>query len=355
MKIGIIGSGKMGAALGRLWVTQGHYVMFSYTRQAERIPSLLAEMGSRARAGTPEEAAHFGDVLLLAVPWPAVKDALIAAGPLDGKIVLTCVNPFGTMGLQVGLTTSAAEEIAKLAPGAIVVEAFNTIFVGLLRSRAHLFGNDTPTVFYCGGDRSAKAKAATLISDAGFQPADAGPLQNARYIEPLAMLMVELAHSQLLGSDIALRLMNPAQASESVRNTDELARSFAAMYAGTDPVTPDRNTLSEDFVAHLPYSRHPVRGREKFEAQLQIFRSAFSDFQCDINEVIDDGMRVAVRWTCRGIHQGRLLGIPPTHRRIEFSETHLLRVAGGRIVEDHVSANLLDLLTQLGATQFEAA
>jgi steroid delta-isomerase-like uncharacterized protein len=355
MKVGIIGSGKMGAALGRLWAMQGHYVMFSYTRQPERLANLVVELGSRARAGTPKEAARFGDVLLLAVPWPSIKDALTAAGPVDGKIVLTCVNPFGTLGLQVGLTSSAAEEIAKLAPGAIVIEAFNTIFVGLLRSRTHLFGNDAPTVFYCGDDRSAKAKVATLISDAGFQPTDAGPLQNARYIEPLAMLMVELAHSQLLGSDIALRLLNPAGASESVRNANELATSFVAMYAGTAVAATNPNVLAEDFVAHLPYSRRPVRGRETFEAQLEIFRSAFSDFRCDIDEVIDDGTRVAIRWTWSGVHTGKLLGILPTHQTIRFSETHVLRVTGGRIVEDHVSANLLDLLSQLGATQFEAA
>jgi steroid delta-isomerase-like uncharacterized protein len=288
-------------------------------------------------------------------PGTPVGDALVAAGPLDGKIVLSCVNPFGTLGLQVGLTSSAAEEISKLAPGALVIEAFNTIFASLLQSRAHLSGNSAPTVFYCGNDRSAKSKVASLIDDAGFQPVDAGPLHNARYVEPLAMLMVELGYSQLLGSDIALRLLNPAGATESVRNADDLARSFALIYAGTDSGAPCREVLAEDFVAHLPYNRHPVRGRDRFEAQLKTFRSAFSDFQCDIDEVIDDGMRVALRWTWRGIHTGTLLGIPATQRKIEFSETHLLRVSGGRIVEDHVSANLLDLLNQMGATQFAAA
>src|SRR6185436_12123190 len=122
----------------------------------------------------------------------------------------------------------------KLAPDAIVIEAFNTIFAGILHSRAHLFGNNTPTVFYCGGDRDAKAKAAALITDAGLHPVDAGPLQNARYIEPLAMLMMELGYSQRLGSDIAMRLMNPAGASESVKSADVLARSFVVIFAGPD-------------------------------------------------------------------------------------------------------------------------
>jgi len=76
---------------------------------------------------------------------------------------------------------------------------------------------------------------------------------------------------------------------------------------------------------------------------------------CDINELIDDGMRVAIRWTWSGTHTGNLLGIAPTNRKIEFTETHLLRISGDRIAEDHVSANLLDLLDQLGTTQFAAA
>ena len=346
MRIGIIGSGKMGVGLGRLWTEHGHHVMFSYSRHPEKLQDLVHEIGSHAGAGTAEEAVRFADVLLLAVPWAGIRDALTAAGPLGGKIVLSCVNPIGPVGLEVGLTTSAAEEISKLAPGAMVIEAFNTIFAAILYSRAHLFGNDTPTVFYCGDDRDAKSKAAQLIADAGLHPVDAGALQNARYIEPLAMLMIELGYSQRLGSDIAMRFMNPAGASELVGSADVLARSFVVIYAGASPA--DGQVLAEDFVAYLPQSRYPVRGRKKFEAQMKEFRSSFSNFRCDIDEVIDDGMRIAVRWTWRGTHTGVLLGIPPTHRNIEFTETHLLRISGGRIAEDHVSANLLDLMHQLG-------
>jgi len=71
--------------------------------------------------------------------------------------------------------------------------------------------------------------------------------------------------------------------------------------------------------------------------------------------LIDDGMRAAVRWTWSGTHTGKLLGVAPTDRKIEFSETHLLRISGDRIAEDHVSANLVDLLNQLGTAQFAAA
>ncbi|PYS49239.1 MAG: hypothetical protein DMG13_23915 [Acidobacteria bacterium] len=355
MNIGIIGAGKMGAGLGRLWAKHGHHVMFSYSRTPEKLDKLVREIGAHARSGTPEDAVHFADVLLLAVPWEEIKDALSAAGALNGKTLISCVNPFGPRGLEVGLSTSAAEEISRLASDATVVEAFNTTFAGILHSRAHLFGSNMPTVFYCGDDRDAKRTAAELIRDAGLQPVDAGALENARYIEPLAMLMVELSQSHLMDSDIALRLMNPAGATELVKSGDVLARSFVGIFAGANGALAAEEVLAEDFVAYLPYSRYPVRGREKFEHWMKQFRSAFSDFECDIDELIDDGMRVAARWTWSGTHIGKLLGIAPTHRKIEFTETHLLRVSGGRIAEDHVSANLLELLAQLGAAQFAAA
>jgi len=354
MDIGIIGSGKMGTGLGRLWAKHGHHVMFSYSRRPEKLEKLVLEIGSHARSGTPRDAVSFANVLFLAVPWLEVQDALAAAGAMNGKTLISCVNPFGPRGLEVGLNTSAAEEISRLVPNAAVVEAFNTIFATLLHSRAHLFGSNMPTVFYCGDDRDAKSHAAELIRDAGLQPVDAGALENARYIEPLAMLMMEIGPSSM-GSNIALRLMNPAGATELVKSADVLARSFVGVFANAHDSATGESVLAEDFVAYLPYTRYPIRGREKYEDWMKQFRSGFSNFQCDIDELIDDGMRVAIRWTWSGTHTGSLLGIAPTNRTIEFTETHLLRISGGRIAEDHVSANLLDLLDQLGTAQFAAA
>jgi steroid delta-isomerase-like uncharacterized protein len=355
MDIGIIGSGKMGTGLGRLWAKHGHHVMFSYSRRPEKLENLALEIGSHARSGTPRDAVGFANVLFLAVPWGEVKDALSAAGVMNGKTLISCVNPFGPRGLEVGLNTSAAEEISRLVRGAAVVEAFNTIFATILHSRAHLFGSNMPTVFYCGDDRDAKSRAVELIRDAGLQPVDAGALENARYIEPLAMLMMELGESYRMGTDIALRLMSPAGATELVKGADVLARSFAGVFSQATGSEAGESVLSDDFVAYLPYTRHPIRGREKFEDWMKHFRSAFSDFHCDIDELIEDGMRVAVRWTWSGTHTGNLLGIAATNQNIEFTETHLLRISGDRIAEDHVSANLLDLLNQLGASQFAAA
>ena len=355
MDIGIIGSGKMGAGLGRLWARHGHHVMFSYSRRQEKLDALVLEIGSHARSGTPRDAVGFADVLFLAVPWGEVNDALSAAGAMNGKTLISCVNPVGSRGLEIGFDTSAAEEISRLVPAAAVVEAFNTIFATILHSRAHLFGSNMPTVFYCGDDRTAKSHAAELIRDAGLQPVHAGALENARYIEPLAMLMMELGQSHRMGFDVALRLMSPAGATELVKSADVLARSFVGLFANAEGSATGESVLAEDFVAYLPYSHYPIRGRAKYEDWMRRFRSGFSNFECDIDELIGDGMRVAVRWTWSGTHTGNLLGITPTNRKIEFSETHLLRISGGRIAEDHVSANVLDLLDQLGTNQFAAA
>src|SRR5437764_6317958 len=109
MDIGIIGSGKMGTGLGRLWAKHGHHVMFSYSRRPETLENLVLEIGSHARSGTPREAVGFANVLFLAVPWEEVKGALSAAGVMNGKTLISCVNPFGPRGLEVGLNTSAAD------------------------------------------------------------------------------------------------------------------------------------------------------------------------------------------------------------------------------------------------------
>jgi len=168
------------------------------------------------------------------------------------------------------------------------------------------------------------------------------------------MLMVKLAESRM-GSDMELKLMSTAGATELVKGTDVLARSFVGLFADAHSSATVESVLAEDFVAYLPYSRSPIRGRADYEDWMKQFRSGFSNFQCGIDELIDDGMRVAIRWTWTGTHTGKLLGIAPTFREVEFSETHLLRISGGRIAEDHVSANLLALQDQLGTVQFKAA
>lgn len=207
MQIGIIGAGSMGSSLGKFWAQNGHKLMFSYSRNPAKLEKIAQSIGSNASVGTPTEAVQFADVVLLSVPYTAINDALNAAGSLDGKILFSCVNALlpDMSGLAVGTTTSAAEEIAQLAPGARVVEAL-PLFAEVLNSPSQQFGNQIATVFYTGDDTVAKQVVADLIRETNVEAVDAGPLKNARYVEPAMFLLVQLAYGQQMG-EVALKLL----------------------------------------------------------------------------------------------------------------------------------------------------
>jgi predicted dinucleotide-binding enzyme len=207
MNIGIIGSGNMGSGLGKLFVEKGHSVFLS-SRNVEKAVEVAKTIGDSAQGGSVGDAAAFGEVILVATPWSSTPDAITSAGSLDGKTLIDCTNPLNPdlSGLSLGFSTSAAEEIAKLAPGARVVKAFNTAFAEIYHSRSRLFGSRTPTMFYCGDD-DAKKIVKKLIIEVGFEPIDAGPLTGARYLEPLAMLMIQLGYGQKMGTNFSISLM----------------------------------------------------------------------------------------------------------------------------------------------------
>src|SRR5215470_223118 len=144
MKIGIIGAGNMGTGLGKYWARNKHEVLLSYSRDENKLREAAASIGKSARTGSPAEAAAFGDVVLLATPYPATPDAIRAAGSLDRKIVFGCVNPFKPdfSGMIVGTTTSGAEEMAKLASGAKYVAALPS-FAEALHTGSTKFGKET--------------------------------------------------------------------------------------------------------------------------------------------------------------------------------------------------------------------
>src|SRR5581483_545901 len=154
------------------------------------------------------EAAQGADVLLLAVHWSRVDDVLEEAGNLSGKVILTCSLPMdaANSGLVLGTTTSGAEELAKKVPKALVVSAFNTVCSEVLfdvfesRKKA-----SRPSLVYCGDGAGAKKTAAKLISDVGFEPVDLGGLKNARYTEPFALLVAEIAYGGERGPEMAYR------------------------------------------------------------------------------------------------------------------------------------------------------
>ncbi len=207
MNIGIIGTGKMGGGLGRLWAQKGHAVVFG-SRDPYKAIQLGESIGAMATGATIEKAAQHANLILLAVPWVAVENAISLAGSLDGKILIDCTNPMtpDCLRLLIGHDTSGAEQIAEWAPGAQVVKAFNYIYAQIIQTSPR-FGAQNATVFYCGNDINAKETVARLIEDAGFDPVDAGSLQNARYLEPLAEQMIQLAYVLKVGTDQALKII----------------------------------------------------------------------------------------------------------------------------------------------------
>ncbi len=209
MQIGIIGSGNIGSGLGKIWARKGHRVVFSYSRDQQKLKG-LAETVPNADAGSVLDAVARSEILLLSVRWESVKEVLKQTGDLRGKIVIDCINPLkpDLSGLAVGHTTSAAEELARMLPRARVVKAFNTVFAEVYHSVTRLYGSRIASMFFCGDDHDAKTAVARLINDTGFESIDAGPLVSARYLEPLAMLMIQLGYGQKMGTEIGLSLMH---------------------------------------------------------------------------------------------------------------------------------------------------
>jgi 8-hydroxy-5-deazaflavin:NADPH oxidoreductase len=176
VKIGILGSGNIGGTLAVAFAKAGHTVFVS-SRHPNNLQKLVAEIDRGAQAGTLEEAAKFGDVIVLAIPWRNKQD-LPPADLFSGKVVIDAMNPYSSFGQVMDLKDStSSEEVAKLMPGARLVKAFNTMGANDLRSGAFKSGTERWTIFVAGDDAKAKGTASRLIEDIGFVPVDTGSLK----------------------------------------------------------------------------------------------------------------------------------------------------------------------------------
>jgi NADPH-dependent F420 reductase len=204
MKIGIMGSGNVGSALGRRWVEQGHEIMLgARDRQSPKVQAALQTIGPAAQVGSVAEAAAFGEVILLAVPWVAAAEVIEQAGDLSGKILIDATNRVGPT--QSNGLSSEAEDLALRATGARVVKAFNTTGAGNMANPQ--YGSHAVDMFICGDDEAAKAVVADLAQTIGFEIVDCGPLANAGLLEALARLWIQLAYSLGNGPNIAFKLL----------------------------------------------------------------------------------------------------------------------------------------------------
>jgi 8-hydroxy-5-deazaflavin:NADPH oxidoreductase len=217
MKIGIIGAGKVGGGLGKLWVRAGHQVLFS-SRHPNRLSGLVEEAGPGAYFGEVGDAALFGDVILFSPNFRGVDDALEAAGSLKGRIVIDVTNPVewnpnGRMVRALPQSTSAGEELARKLPKARVVKAFSTIPASFIPHAIYRGGQlQRLVVFYCGDFQTSKVIVYQLIKDSGFVGLDAGRLRMARELEAQG----RMNRAGLIGIAQAKRLLH--QLTDSIHN-----------------------------------------------------------------------------------------------------------------------------------------
>ncbi len=199
MKIGILGAGNIGATLARHFAKAGHQVGLSNSRGPASLAGLVKSIGPNACAMTSEEAAKFGEVVLLAVPWRS-REAWPAPEWVSGKIVIDAMNPYSADGEIMDLGDRlSSDEVVQHFPGARVVKAFNTMYYHTLATEARAPGENRLVLFVAGDDASAKAVVSKLIDEIGFTPVDTGSLR-------------EGGRKQRPGSPIYNRPMTAAQA-----------------------------------------------------------------------------------------------------------------------------------------------
>ncbi|PUA19868.1 NADPH-dependent F420 reductase [Glaciimonas sp. PCH181] len=203
MKVTVIGAGNMGSAFVKQLTRAGHQVTVT-TRNLGKAQAVAAA-NPDAIAVVAVNAAAVADVVVLATSYDDAVSALKSVGDLSGKVVIDITNPLTAdyMGLTLGHSTSASEEIAKAIPGAEVVKAFNTVFAQVLSDGADFGNGQTVSVFVASDSARAKQTAKALAESMGFVTVDAGGLKNARYLEPVAGFNIYLGYGAGLGTSIA--------------------------------------------------------------------------------------------------------------------------------------------------------
>ena len=182
MRIGIVGAGRIGGNCAAQFAKGGHEVKLSFSRDPSRLEALAAETGERATVGTPAEAAEFGEVVVLSVPWDLIDEAIEQAGSLDGKIVVDTTNQYGSSSLPEEGETAAQHNAARM-PGARYTKSFNTLTSAFQAEVADRPESDRVVQWVCGDDEESKRVVMGLIADAGYAPVDLGGTASCEVME----------------------------------------------------------------------------------------------------------------------------------------------------------------------------
>jgi len=201
MKIAIIGTGNMGTGLAAALAGAGHEISIG-ARDPVKAATLAGRIGHGTIGGEIMATTRLADLVILALPFGAAAE-VIKQADLVGKVLVDISNPISAdfKELVIGHTTSAAEEVQKLAPQARVVKAFNTIFAQLLAPDARQ--GKALQVFIAGDDAAAKASVAELAKSVGFEAVEAGPLSNSRFIEPIGEMNIHFGYFLGKGPTVA--------------------------------------------------------------------------------------------------------------------------------------------------------
>ena len=193
MNIAIVGAGKVARSLGIGWARAGHRIVLGVRDPLNPEYTQLAEAVSAASVTSIADAVAQADVIVLAVPWDAVPDAIAACGDLGGRLLIDVTNPLkvGPEGLELalGFSTSGGEQVARLAQGAAVFKTMNQVGYAVMADTGDY--PVRPVMFVAGNEDTRKPAVLSLVTDLGFEAVDAGPLKQARLLEPYAMLWID--------------------------------------------------------------------------------------------------------------------------------------------------------------------
>jgi predicted dinucleotide-binding enzyme len=229
MRIGIIGTGNVGMALGNAFVRAGHEVVYGSRDERRTAPHAGALLGSIRGAVLD------ADLVVLATPFSAIESALDACGDFEGKILVDATNPIGPdFQLTVGRTTSGAERVASLAKNAKVVKAFNTTGYDVMANPK--LGGRRALMLACGDDFEATSRVATLAIAIGFEGVPLSGLARARDLEALALVWIQLAMARGLGRNIAFGLARRDVAGASADATVNLTAASASVLGAAKKV-----------------------------------------------------------------------------------------------------------------------
>jgi predicted dinucleotide-binding enzyme/predicted ester cyclase len=347
MRVGVVGAGRIGGNAARLLAAAGHNVKLSFARDSTRLEVLADEIGARASVGTPAEAAGFGEVVIVSVPWDLIPLALEQAGDLTGKIVVDTTNQFGSGPMPSPGQTAAQFNAARM-PGALYTKSFNTLTAGFQAEAAGRDGHERVVQWICGDDADAKQVVSQLIDDAGFVPVDVGGTVGCWVMEaPRRQGAVYGEEYRLAEAQVVVEAIRAGRPIPPIPRYDPpvggepptLAVRFVRALGTNDPPLLDE-IYDPEVVLYTPLG-WPIRGLAAVKEFVAQFHTAYPGLRVTLHDQFSsaDGTRVCFRFVIHFHNTGSFYGKPPTGEHGTMSETHAVRLRDGKIVEQFVGDN----------------